>query len=100
MRYAVVYEEGPNNYNAFVPELPVVLVVANTLEELAAEAREAIEFHLEGEGRPVAAGSIEVELVAGDDYDGDMLTITGARVPLPRSEGSGVSNAGIGTRRT
>jgi len=79
MRYAVVYEQGPNNYNAYVPELPVILVVADTLEELATEAREAIAFHLEGEGREAEA--FEIDLVAFDEYDGDMLTLAGERVP-------------------
>lgn len=79
MRYTVVYEEAPGNYSAYVPELPVVLVVADTLEELATEARDAIDFHLEGLGRPGEA--IEVELVAGDDYDGDVVTLDGQRIP-------------------
>lgn len=79
MRYAVVYEQGPNNYNAYVPELPVVLVVADTLEELAREAREAITFHLEGEGREAEA--FEIDLVAFDEYDGDLLTLAGERIP-------------------
>jgi predicted RNase H-like HicB family nuclease len=79
MRYTVVYERAPGNYCAYVPHLPVILVVGDTLEGLAAEAREAIDFHLEGQGR--ADDAVEVELVAGADYDGDLITPTGERVP-------------------
>lgn len=79
MRYVVVYGRTPNNYSASVPDLPVVVVVGDTLEELAAEAREAIAFHLEGEGREAEA--FEIDLVAIDEYDGDLLTLAGERVP-------------------
>jgi predicted RNase H-like HicB family nuclease len=79
MRYTVVYERAPSNYSAYVPHLPVVVVVGDTLEELAAEAREAIGFHLEGLGR--VDDSIEIELVGAADYDGDLVTLTGERVP-------------------
>ena len=79
MRYAVVYGQTPNNYSAFVPELPIVVVVGDTLEELAAEAREAITFHLEGEG--CEAEAFEIDLIAFDTYDGDLLTLAGERIP-------------------
>jgi len=79
MRYAVVYGRTLNNYSAYVPDLPVVVVVGDMLEELAAEAREAIAFHLEGEGREAEA--FEIDLVAFDDYDGDLLTLAGERIP-------------------
>lgn len=79
MRYVVVYGQTPNNYSAYVPELPIVVVVGDSLEELAAEAREAITFHLEEEGR--VDETVEVDLVAAEDYTGDMLTLAGERVP-------------------
>jgi predicted RNase H-like HicB family nuclease len=48
MRYAVVIEKGERNYSAYVPDLPGCVSVGDTLEEVKAVMREAIEFHLEG----------------------------------------------------
>jgi predicted RNase H-like HicB family nuclease len=69
MRYAVVIEKGERNYSAYVPDLPGCVSVGDTLDEVKAEIREAISFHLEGlreDGSPVpipstAAEYIEVE---------------------------------------
>ena len=47
-KYAVVIEEGPNNYSAYVPDLPGCITTGATLEEIEANIREAIELHLEG----------------------------------------------------
>jgi len=48
MRYAVVIEKGERNYSAYVPDLPGCGSVGDTLDEVRAGIREAIEFHLEG----------------------------------------------------
>ncbi len=48
MRYAVLIEKGEKNYSAYVPDLPGCVSVGDTLDEVKAEIREAIEFHLEG----------------------------------------------------
>ena len=56
MRYTVVIERTPNNYAAYVPDLPGCVATASTREELLEEIREAIEFHIEGmreDGEPV-----------------------------------------------
>ena len=47
-RYAVVIEQGPTSYEAYVPDLPGCVAVAETEEEVTQLTREAIEFHLEG----------------------------------------------------
>ena len=47
-RYAVVIEEGPTSYGAYVPDLPGCVAVAETEAEVTELIREAIEFHLEG----------------------------------------------------
>ena len=47
-RYAVVIEQGPTSYGAYVPDLPGCVAVAETEEEVTDLIREAIEFHLEG----------------------------------------------------
>ena len=48
MKYTVVIEKTPNNYSAYVPDLPGCVATANSREELLEEIREAIEFHIEG----------------------------------------------------
>lgn len=48
MRYAVIIEKGPRNYGAYVPDLPGVISVGQTEEEVTANVREAIAFHLAG----------------------------------------------------
>jgi len=66
MRYAVVSEKGERNFSAYVPELPGCVAVGDTLEEVKAEIREAIEFHLEGmreDGLPIPKPSISAEYV-------------------------------------
>jgi predicted RNase H-like HicB family nuclease len=67
-KYAVVIERGPNNYSAYVPDLPGCVTTGKTIEEIQSNIREAIELHLEGmmeDGVPVPEGTsvaIEVEL--------------------------------------
>ncbi len=47
-RYLVVYEVGSNNLSGFVPDVPGVISTGLKLEEMRANMREAVEFHLEG----------------------------------------------------
>jgi len=66
MRYAVVIEKGPDNYFAYVPDLPGCIATGATAEQAEAEIREAIEFHLEGmreDGLPIPEPSSKVEYV-------------------------------------
>lgn len=68
MRYTVIYEQGPTSWGAYVPDLPGVISVGDTREEVARLIQEAIELHLEGmreEGLPIPrpssfAGEVEV----------------------------------------
>ena len=48
MRYAVVIERGVDSYGAYVPDLPGLISVGETEEEVMANIREAISLHLEG----------------------------------------------------
>jgi len=48
MKYAVVIEKGPNNYSAYVPDLPGCVTAGKTLEEIRTMLEEAIPFHIEG----------------------------------------------------
>ncbi|MDX9972576.1 MAG: type II toxin-antitoxin system HicB family antitoxin [FCB group bacterium] len=47
MKYLVIIEKGPNNYSAYVPDLPGCTSAANSVEELLVAIKEAIEGHLE-----------------------------------------------------
>ena len=56
MKYTVVIEKTPNNYAAYVPDLPGCVATGSTREEVLEQVREAIEFHIEGmleDGEPV-----------------------------------------------
>ena len=46
--YAVVFERGPENWSAYVPDLPGCVAAASSREEVEDLIREAIEFHIEG----------------------------------------------------
>ena len=56
MKYTVVIEKTPNNYAAYVPDLPGCVATASTRGEIMEQIREAIEFHIEGmreDGEPI-----------------------------------------------
>ena len=71
MRYMIVIERSPNNYAAYVPDLPGCVATAETKAAVRETIREAIEFHLEGmreEGQSVPAPQATsgmVEVAAG-----------------------------------
>ena len=48
MTYTVIYEKGPTSWGAYVPDLPGVISVGDSREEVERLIREAIEFHVEG----------------------------------------------------
>jgi predicted RNase H-like HicB family nuclease len=48
MRYAIVIEQAAGNLSAYVPDLPGCVATGTTIEEVQAEMREAIAFHLDG----------------------------------------------------
>jgi len=67
-KFAVVIEKEPNNYSAYVPDLPGCVSTGKTLADIEKNIREAIEFHIEGmieDGDPVpepSSQAIEVEV--------------------------------------
>ena len=66
MKYTVVIEKTPNNYAAYVPDLPGCVATASTREEVLEEIREAIEFHIEGmreDGEPVPEPQVNSDVV-------------------------------------
>jgi len=68
----VIYESGPTSWGAYVPDLPGVIVVGDSHDEVERLIREAVEFHLEGmreEGISIPppssfAGVLEINSVA------------------------------------
>jgi len=48
MKYAVVIEKAENNYSAYVPDLPGCVATGQTLTEVEAEIKSAIELHVKG----------------------------------------------------
>ena len=46
-KYVVIYEPSTNGWGAYVPDLPGLGVVGDTLEETKKLIREGIEFHIE-----------------------------------------------------
>jgi predicted RNase H-like HicB family nuclease len=66
MKYAVVFEKTPNNYSAYVPDLPGCVATGTTREEVERHIREAVTFHLEGlreENLPIPEPSAWADLV-------------------------------------
>jgi len=47
MKYIVVYEQSPDNWSAYVPDLPGCVAAADTREETRQLIVEAIGHHLE-----------------------------------------------------
>src|ERR1035437_7944401 len=48
MKYTVIYEKGPTSWGAYVPDLPGVISVGDSRDEVELLIQEAIEFHLDG----------------------------------------------------
>jgi len=66
MRYAVVIEKAEANFSAYVPDLPGCVATGATLEELEAEIRGAIVFHVDGlreDGLAIPPGQSQVEYI-------------------------------------
>lgn len=69
VKYAVVYEQTPNNYSAYVPDLPGCIATGKTLDEVERLMGEGVRLHLElmremGEPIPPATttvGSVDTE---------------------------------------
>jgi predicted RNase H-like HicB family nuclease len=63
-KYAVVFEKAPDNWCAYVPDLPGCVTTGRTLEETRRLIVEAIQFHVEGlrlQGCPVPESSAHAE---------------------------------------
>lgn len=59
--YVVILESGPDNWSAYVPDLPGCVSTGATRDEVLKNIREAIEFHIEGmkeDGEPIPAPTV------------------------------------------
>lgn len=66
MKYAIVIERAGDNYSAYVPDLPGCIATGATKDEVEAEIREAIAFHLDGmreDGASIPEPSSHVEYI-------------------------------------
>ena len=48
IKFTVIYEKGPSSWGAYVPDLPGVISVGDSRDEVERLIQEAIQFHLEG----------------------------------------------------
>ena len=70
MKYAVVYEQTPRNWSAYVPDLPGCVATGQTREEVERLITDGIRFHIDlmqQSGEPVPApttrvGSVDAEV--------------------------------------
>ena len=79
LTYVAVFEQTPNNYCAYIPDLPGCVSTGRTWEEMLWMIKEAIEFHIEGtlqDGEPVpppqmsVAQALEYHRSIPNDYGG------------------------------
>jgi predicted RNase H-like HicB family nuclease len=66
MKYAVVIEEGPKSFGAYVPDLPGCVAIGESRAEVVQLIQEAIELHLQGlqeQGESIPSPSSTVEIV-------------------------------------
>ena len=85
LKYAVVYERSPNNFSAYVPELPGCISTGHTLDEIRDMIREAITSHIEDlteKGEPVPGPRMSI----GDAMAHHVASLSKAGEPVPELE--------------
>lgn len=74
-KYAVVFEQTPNNYSAYVPDLPGCVSTGESLEDTHRTIRETITFHIEAmleHGEPFPGPKMSLE--EAEAYHNDILS--------------------------
>ena len=64
LKYAVVFEQTPNNYSAYPPDLPGCISTGKTWNDIHEMIRESIRLHLESmleDGEPLLKPQMSVE---------------------------------------
>lgn len=83
-RYLILIERAEHNYSAYVPDVPGVIAVGDTVEEVTREMREALEFHLETlamEGYPIPQSEQTAAYVTTAYVDVDLPAASPASKP-------------------
>ena len=68
IEFVVIFEQGLNNWSAYVPDLPGCIATGTTREDTERLLHEAIELHIafpKEEGEPVPPASSFAGLIAG-----------------------------------
>ena len=62
LTYADVIEQTPNNYGAYAPDVPGCISTAATPDEMLANIRDALAFHIDGlvRGDPVPTPAMSI----------------------------------------
>ena len=63
-KFVVVYEQTPNNYAAYLPELPGCVSTGKNWDHIQEMIQEAVTFHLESmleDGDPIPQGTMSLE---------------------------------------
>jgi len=66
MRYLVVVEKGPDNYSAYLPDVPGCVATGKSVEETLQLLSEALELHLAGlkeDGLPIPLPTTTAEYI-------------------------------------
>ena len=67
MKYAIIIEKTEEGtFGGYVPDLPGVVVVGDTADEVRELLREAMAMHIEGlreDGQPIPQPSVEIDYV-------------------------------------
>jgi predicted RNase H-like HicB family nuclease len=82
-RYLVIYENGPSNLSGFATDVPGCASTGHSLDEMRANLREALEFHLEGlalDGEPLSLPATHMARVPENGF-AEWLSVT-----LPQAE--------------
>ena len=64
LAYSVVFERTPNNYSAYVPDVPGCVSTGKTWDEMLAMIREALVFHIEAmleDGEPLPEPKMSID---------------------------------------
>ena len=85
VQYAAVYERTPNNFSAYVPELPGCISTGRTWDQIREMISEAITFHIEDlaeHGDPVP----EPRMSIGDAMAHHIASLSKAGESVPEME--------------
>jgi predicted RNase H-like HicB family nuclease len=91
--YLVVYGKCiGSNFSGHAPDVPGCVSAGDTLEEITAMMREALEFHIEGlaaHGEPAPdARTVSVEFKPEDFEDVEYFVVQHLEVRLPKRSGA------------